>query len=208
MPVMPAVTPAAIPMVPVMPAVTPAAIPMVPVVPAVTPAAIPMVPVMPTVAPTTVPSMPAPTTEMRVVVTVAVARLVPAMAPAVTDVSDLLNVRCLRGLPRNGDRHRGRGCARECNSAERGETDKCRNKFHDIHLLTPVGGGEAANGSAHYAGLMPMNDARAAFQSLIGPLRTTRSPGRTNLCRDGGSDENDVMVALSQPVVVLQAEAL
>jgi hypothetical protein len=175
--------------------------------PAVTPATIPM---MPAISPATVPAvMPAPTTEvMRMVVTVTVARLMPAVAPSVADVSGLLNVRCLRGLTRNGDRHRRRRCGRECNGAKRGEANKCRNKFHDIHLLTSVGGRLAAKGSAHYAGLMPMNNAPSAFQSLIGLFRTARSSGPTNLRREGGSDENDVLVALSQPVVVLQAEAL
>ena len=192
---MPAVTPATVPVMPTVPSIPPTG---VPVMPAISPATVPMVPVMP-----------APTTEvMRVVVTVAVARLMPAMAPSVADVSSLLNVRCLRGLTRNGDRHRRRRCGRECDSAECGEADKCRNKFHDIHLLTPVGGERATKGSVHYEGLTPMNNTPSAFRSLIGLFRTVHSPESTNLCRDGGSDENDVMVALSQPVLVLQASAL
>jgi hypothetical protein len=48
-----------------------------------------------------------------------------------------------------------------------------------------------------------MNKAPLAFQSLIRPFRTAHPLGPTNLHIDGGSDENDVMVALSQPVVVL-----
>jgi hypothetical protein len=141
MPVMPSVSPTAMPMVPVVPAVIPAAMPMVPVVPAVTPAAMPMVPVMPAVTPAAVPAVPvmpppaavpAPTTVVRMVVTVAVSRLVPAVAPSVADVSGLLNVRYLRDLTRNGDRHCRRRCTGECNSTERGKANKCRNKFHDI----------------------------------------------------------------------------
>jgi hypothetical protein len=201
MPVVPSVPPTGVPM---MPAVTPATIPVMPMVPAISPATVPAVPVMPTP-----PAVPARTTEvMRVVVTVTVARLMPAVPPSVADVSSLLNVRCLRGLTRNGDRHRRRRRRREGNSAKRGEADKCRNKFHDIHLLTPVGGDHATKGSAHYEGLTPMNNAPSAFQFLIGLFRTVHSPASTNLCRDGGSDENDVMVALSQPVVVFQAAAL
>lgn len=118
---------------PLMP-VPPAVVPVVPMMPARPPTGMPAMPVMPTVSPAAVPS---PTTiVMRLEVTVTVARPVPAMAPFVADVSDLLNVGRLRGLTRNGDRHRGRG-GRECNAAQRGKANKYRNKFHLIHLLTP-----------------------------------------------------------------------
>ena len=46
-----------------------------------------------------------------------------------------------------------------------------------------------------------------AFQSVISLLRTQRPSRPTNLHRDGGFDEHDVVVALSLPVVVLQAHA-
>jgi hypothetical protein len=168
MPVVPTIPPTGVPVMPMVPSVSPIGVPMVPVMPAVTPAA---VPVMPTPA-----TVPAPTTEvMRVVVTVAVPRLMPTVAPAVADVSDLLNVRCLRGLTRNGDRHRRRRCARECNGAERGEANKCRNKFHDIHLLTLVGGGQTTKGSAHYAGLMRMNKSTVSFPIFNQPASNVAS---------------------------------
>jgi hypothetical protein len=130
-----------VPVMPVVPSVAPTG---VPAMPAVAPAAVPPVPVMPT--PTVVP---APSTGvMRVVEAVAVARLVPAVTPSVAYGGDPLNVRWLRGLTRNRDRHRRRRCARKCNNAESGEANKCRNKFHDIHLLTLTlrGGGDEGFG--------------------------------------------------------------
>lgn len=143
-------------------------LPLMPVMSSVSPTGVPMMPVVPTVSPATVPTVPAPTTEvMRVVVTVTVAGLVPAVAPSVADVSDLFNVRGLRGLVHNGDRHRRRSCGRECNSSERYQSSKCRNKFHDIHLLTLVGGRRSATGSAHYSGLMPMNNCFPIFNPAV-----------------------------------------
>jgi hypothetical protein len=49
--------------------------------------------------------------------------------------------------------------------------------------------------------------AARAFQSVIRLLRTERPSRPTNLHGDGGFDENDVVVALSLPVVVLHAHA-
>src|SRR5665213_826665 len=77
-----------------------------------------------------------PAIIVRMVVTVAIGRPVPAMAPSVADVSRLFDVGRLRGLTWNGVRHRGRRRGSRCNAAKCGETDKCRNKFHDAHLLT------------------------------------------------------------------------
>jgi hypothetical protein len=144
-------------------AVSPTTVVMVMPAAAISPAAVVMrMPVMPTSAPAMVPA-PTATVIVRVEVTIAVSWAVPAMAPSVTDVIGLYHVGSLRGfgsvrgLAWNGDRHRRRGRGRECNTAERGETNKCRNKFHDIHLLTHVGGAPGATGSAHYRGLISMN---------------------------------------------------
>jgi hypothetical protein len=49
--------------------------------------------------------------------------------------------------------------------------------------------------------------AACAFQSVISLPRTERRSRPTNLHGDGGFDEHDVVVALSLPVVVLQAHA-
>src|SRR6202030_4194160 len=93
--------------------------PLMPVVSAISPAGIVIVPVVPAV-PVSPAMVPTPTAIiMRLIVTVAigVGRLVPAVAPFVADVSSLLNVGSLRGLTRNGDRHRRRCCAGECHAA-------------------------------------------------------------------------------------------
>src|ERR1700722_7360534 len=167
--------------------------PLVPAVPAVSPAAVVIVPVVPAV-PVSPAMVPTPTAIiMRMVVTVAVAitvsvgRLVPTVAPCVADVRGLLNVGSSRGMRRNADRHRRRSCAGECHAAQRGEANKCRSKFHDIHLLTSVGGARRAIGSAHYCELTSMNKSRA-FQFVIVASRTARSWHPTNLHADGGFD--------------------
>jgi len=49
--------------------------------------------------------------------------------------------------------------------------------------------------------------AARGFQSVINLLRTARASRPTNLHGDGGFDEDDVVVALSLPVVVFQAHA-
>ena len=143
-------------------------IPVVPMVPAaIPPAAVIMrMPVVPTaVSPTTVavmPVMPAAVVVrvpvMRMIVTVTVVMTMPAMAPFVADVIGLLDVRSLVGLTGNGDRHRRCRRSSEGNAAKCGETNKCRSKFHDVHLLTSVGGGQMKSGSVHYRGLTPMNN--------------------------------------------------
>src|SRR5450756_1511388 len=104
-----------------------------PVVPAVPPATVPMVPTMPAVSPAAVPAPSA--VIVRVVVTVAVARLMPAVAPCVADESGLLDVGSLRDLTGDGNRHRRCGGTGERHAAEHGEANKCRNKFHVIFHL-------------------------------------------------------------------------
>src|ERR1700729_1417904 len=111
---------------------------------------IPVVPMMPAaIAPAAM--------VVRMVVAAAEVMLVPAMAPFVADIGRLLDVGSLRGRSANARRHRRRRSDRECNAAKRGDTDKCRNEFHDVHLLTLVGGGLLRFGSVHYRGLIPMN---------------------------------------------------
>src|SRR5580693_1512988 len=111
-------------------------------------------PAMPAVAASPVP-MPAVTTPItRMVIASTVVMAVPAMAPFVADVTGRYDDSRRRG--RGVDRRRGCGRAGQSNPAKCGEANKCRNNFHDIHLLTSVGGDERAAGSAHYAGLMPM----------------------------------------------------
>src|ERR1700743_528206 len=158
---------------------------------------------------------------VRMVVAATVVMLVPAMAPFVADVGRLHNVWRLRGLSGHIGRQRGRRRDRECNAAKRGETDKCRNDFHDVHLLTSVGGGLREFGSAHYRGLMPMNvrellamnpfaDAmrashRCACQFVINRIRTGLSSRSTNHCSDdGGFDEDDVTVAIARSGLVVR----
>jgi hypothetical protein len=110
----------------------------------------------------------------------------------------------LRGRRRIGDRDRRRCYAGECHAAQCSKANKCRNKFHDIHLLTSIGGEQGTTGSVHYCELTSMNKSRA-FQFLISTFRTARSSRPTNLHADGGFDADDVMVAVSLPVVVLHA---
>src|ERR1700729_107659 len=112
---------------------------------------IPVVPVMPAaVAPAAI--------VVRMVVAAAEVMLVPAMAPFIADVGSLLNEGSLRCGRANARRHRGcRSDREESNAAKRGDTDKCRNEFHDVLLLTLVGGGLLRFGSVHYRGLIPMN---------------------------------------------------
>jgi hypothetical protein len=216
-----------LPLMPVMPVMpTPATVVVpVPMVPA--PVTVVMrVPVMPTVSPAT---MPAPTTPvMRVVVTVAVTRLVPAVAPPVADVSGLLNVGSLRGLTRNSDRHRRGSCGRECNTAKCGEADKCRNKFHDIS--PPNACWRRAPGNRFVALRRFNTDERLPALFAMKPARLcppVRGPSAHAACfpirnqavsngasiavhqlrKDGGFDENNVMVAVSLSVVVFPAYA-
>src|SRR5665213_1083829 len=128
-------------------------IPVVPMMPAaISPAAavIGMVPVMPAaVAPSAI--------VVRMVVAASVIMLVPAMAPVIADVGGLLDVGSFRRRSADTRGHRGRRSGGEGSAAEGGETDKCRNKFHDVHLLMLVGGGVREFGSVHYRGLIPMN---------------------------------------------------
>jgi hypothetical protein len=169
---------------------------------------VPSMPPMPTVSPATI--------VTRVVVTGAIAWSEPAMAPCVTDVSGLLNVRRLRDRAWNRRGHRRRRHGRERNAAKRGETNKCRNKFHDIHLLTLLGAGQRAAGSAHCQGLMPMNDGRlhrasgprggAAGFPICNARASNGAAIATHQCQgDGGFDESDVVVAVSWPVMGLHA---
>jgi hypothetical protein len=96
-------------------------VPQVPVTPIRLPTTVvtmPVVPAMP-VSPAMVPTPTAIIMRMVVAVTIAmgVGRLVPASAPCVANVSGLLDVGSLRGLGRNGDRHRRRCCAGKCHAA-------------------------------------------------------------------------------------------
>ena len=55
--------------------------------------------------------------------------------------------------------------------------------------------------AVNHPAIMP----RFACQFVIGPFRTAPLSRSTNPGADGGFDEDDVLVALSQPVMVLGA---
>jgi hypothetical protein len=103
--------------------------------------------------------------------------------------------------------------------AEHGEADKCRDKFHiisppDVWLEMSNNGFvallrfNATNNrwpflAIDLIAIVPIVLPARAFQSVVSRFRTARPPRTTKSSEDGGFDEDDVMVAVSLPVVVL-----